>query len=253
LVRPLGYCLLAALVLPGCYLDTPPATPDAVSTFLVGLLKDSSPEVRRTAAEALGKIGASSQAEYVAQAISDLDPRVREAGVIALGRLTVQTNDTTALLRALGDTAVPVQRAAARSLGELDTVPSAADDLIRLLKDPNVMKRRAAIQALLQIETPDAFSSVTLAVRDVDAEVRQGVVAALGEWWGERAVPVLHDRLVHDPVAGVRAEAAYRLGKIGAAHLAKELSHAAATDRDAAVRRWATWAGRQLTRSPGSG
>lgn len=240
-------------MLSGCYPDTPPATPDAVSTFLVDLLNDPSPEVRRTAAEALGKIGTSSQAEYVAQAIYDPDPRVREAGVIALGRLAAQTDGTKALLRALGDTAAPVWKAAARSLGELEEVHSARDDLIRLLNDPNTMKRRAAIQALLQIETPEAFSAVARAVRDADAEVRQGAVAALGEWWGERAVPLLRDRLVHDPVAGVRGEAAYRLGKIGAGHLVEELNHAATTDRDAAVRRWATWAGGQLTRPPGSG
>jgi HEAT repeat protein len=245
--------VLAVLLLSGCYLDTPPANPDAVSEFLVDLLKDPNPEVRRTAAEALGKIGGSFQTDHLARTISDPDPRVREAGVIALGRLMVQMNGAQALLQALGDTDARVRRAAARSLGELDEVTIAGDVLVRLLKDHETMKRRAAIQALLQVETPGAFSHVALAVRDPDAEVRQGSVAALGEWWGAKAVPLLRDRLLHDPVAGVRAEAAYRLGKIGEGHLVKELNRVAESDQDAAVRRWATWASGQLTRPPGSG
>lgn len=241
-------------MLSGCYLDTPPATPDTVSQILVDLLRDPNPEMRRTAAEGLGKIGASFQADGVVRALADPDPRVREAGVIALGRLSVQTDGVQRLLEALRDPAVPVRRAAARSLGELDEVPSAVEgDLARLLKDPDTAKRRAAIQALIQIAVPGAFPHVAVAVRDPDAEVRQGAVAALGEWWGERAIPLLRDRLAHDAVAGVRAEAAYRLGKVGDHQLVKELTRAAEADQDAVVRLWARWASGQLNRTPGSG
>lgn len=253
LVLPLEYWLLAVLLLSSCYLDSPSATPVAVSEFLVGLLKDPDPEVRRTAAEALGKVGHSLRAHDVAQTVSDIDPRVREAGVIALGRLAVQADSAEVLVHALADTAPLVSRAAARSLGELDVLPAEGAGLVRLLKDPDTMKRRAAIQALLQVETPNALSDVALAVQDADAEVRQGAVAALGEWWGARSIPLLRERLAHDAVAGVRAEAAYRLGKIGNEDVVRELHHVARTDRDAAVRRWAAWASDQLTAPSGSG
>jgi HEAT repeat protein len=241
-------------MLSGCYLDTQPATPDNVAKFLVDLLGDPNPEVRRTATEALGKVGVSLPPEYLARTLSDPDPRVREAGVIALGRLPAQRDVEKRLLQALEDAAVPVSRAAARSLGELDDAAfSIGEDLVRLLKDPDKTTRRAAIQALLQVEQPGAFSLLALATGDPDAEVRQGAVAALGEWWGAKAIPVLRDRLLHDTVAGVRAEAAYRLGKVGEGHLVKDLNRVAESDRDEVVRRWAKWASGQLTRQSDSG
>ena len=98
-----------------------------------------------------------------------------------------------------------------------------------------------------------AFPELSHAVRDFDAEVRQGAAAALGEWWGERAIPLLRERLARDADSGVRVEAAYRLGKVGHPELAKELDHVAGADPDARVRRWAAWASEQLRRSLGSG
>ena len=50
--------------------------------------------------------------------------------------------------------------------------------------------------------------------RDSDAEVRQGIVAAIGEWGGGAASPWIRERLVEDPSPGVRTEAAYRLGML---------------------------------------
>lgn len=247
------YWLFGCLILSGCYLDTPPATPDAVSEYLVDLLGDQDPEVRRTAAESLGKIGSSSRTQPLAETVSDPDARVREAGVIALGRLAIQGDEARVLLHALGDADIRVRQAAARSLGELDEVTSADEQLVGLLKDPETRTRRAAIQALLQREVPGVFPQLSLAVHDSDAEVRQGAVAALGEWWGAMSIPLLRERLLRDAVPGVRAEAAYRLGKVGNEELVKDLDRVAATDRDSAVRRWAMWASGQLKRSPGSG
>lgn len=250
----LGRCwVFAVLIVSGCYLDTSPAGPDAVSIQLADLLSDKDPVVRRTAAESLGKIGSSSQIERVVQTLSDPDPRVREAGVVALGRLEVEADGVLAIVQALSDTAEPVRSAAARSLGEVDDVSGVANRLIQLLKDPDSRKRRAAVQALVQVEVAGAFSQLSLAVRDDDAIVRQGAVAALGEWWGEKAIPLLRERLAGDAVPGVRVEAAYRLGKVGHHGLVKELHHVASTDRDVMVRRWAKWAGDQLKRPPESG
>jgi len=249
----LGYGFILFLTLSGCYLDTPPAGPDAVSIWLADLLGDRNPEIRRTAAEALGKIGSPSQIDRIIQTLGDPDPRVREAGVIALGRLDVQADGVQALVQALSDTAEPVRAAAARSLGELNGGKAAGDRLVQLLKYPDKQKRKAAIQALVHVEADQAFPQLSLALRDPDAEVRQGAVAALGEWWGERASPLLRERLAVDADSRVRVEATYRLGKIGHQTLAEELGHVAATDHDATVRRWAKWASDQLRRPLDSG
>jgi HEAT repeat protein len=170
-----------------------------------------------------------------------------------LGRLGIEGDGVRLLLQALVDAEIRVRQAAARSLGELDEGPSESELLVELLKDPDTGTRRAAIQALLQTEVPGSFPQLSLAVHDPDAEVRQGAVAALGEWWGARSIPALRDRLLRDAVPGVRAEAAYRLGKVGNEELVKDLDRVAAMDPDSTVRRWALWARDQLKRSPGSG
>lgn len=249
----LGSCFSLFLILSGCYLDTPADGPDVVSGWLGDLLVDQNPDIRRTAIEALGKIGGSSQVHRIIETLADPDPRVREAGVIALGRMGVRADGVQALVQALGDAAEPVRAAAARSLGESDETAAAGDRLVQLLKDPDKQKRRAAIRALVHVKVERAFPELSRAVHDFDAEVRQGAAAALGEWWGERAIPLLRERLARDADSGVRVEAAYRLGKVGHPELAKELDHVAAVDPDAAVRRWAEWASDQLRRSLGSG
>ena len=51
------FWLLLCSVVYGCYVDTPSGAPETVSRRLVELLADPDSDVRRTAAEALGKVG----------------------------------------------------------------------------------------------------------------------------------------------------------------------------------------------------
>ena len=56
--RTIGYeVVVLVLCLAGCIQDSPPSSSDRAVSLLLELLHDERPEMRRTAAESLGKIG----------------------------------------------------------------------------------------------------------------------------------------------------------------------------------------------------
>jgi HEAT repeat protein len=95
------------------------------------------------------------------------------------------------------------------------------------------------VRALLQADSSQWIPTLVAAGRDSDAEVRQGIVAVVGEWGGSAVSPWLRERLVEDPSPGVRAEAAYRLGMLNDPEARAALDTAIAKDSDSGVRRWA--------------
>ena len=95
------------------------------------------------------------------------------------------------------------------------------------------------MRALLQVDSSKSVPALVAAGGDSDAEVRQGIVAAVGEWGGATASPWIRERLIEDPSPGVRAEAAYRLGLLGGPEARDALNRAIAKDPDSGVRRWA--------------
>ena len=66
-------------------------------------------------------------------------------------------------------------------------------------------------------------------------------------------LPYLLSLLKKDAVAGVRSEAAFRLGKVGDDGVAADLVKVAEADSDLVVRGWAQWAMQQLRQSHESG
>ncbi len=246
------FLLLVALSgFPGCYLDSSPSGLDQVVARLTILLKDRDPEVRLTAAEALGKIGQPGGGALLLEALGDPDPGVRGASAWALGRVAVE--DVQAGLRLaerLGDSSEAVRQAASLSLGEFERTPVLVEGLLTQLQSADTMTRRAAVLALASLEASAAYSALAAALRDENAIVRQGAVSALGELADDRAIPLLRERLLIDPSTGVRGEAAFRLGKIGDRGASGDVRTAAEKDPDAGVRRWAQWASRQFTASP---
>ena len=95
------------------------------------------------------------------------------------------------------------------------------------------------MQPLLQVDSSQSVPALVAAGTDSDSEVRQGVVAAVGEWGGLAASPWIRERLVEDPSPAVRAEAAYRLGTRIDPEARAALSTTIAKDPDSGVRRWA--------------
>ena len=238
----------------GCVAEGPVIDPDALIPRLVELLNDPNPDVRQTAATALGKIASPQAAPALVEKLRDPDPVVRRDSAWALGNLGDEVMDQVgdALVERLGDPSDEVKTAAAQALGSIRATPHIVERLTATLRQADTPTKRAAVQALALLEAPASYHILVEALRDDDARIRQGAVAALGELADTRALPLLRDRLRRDKDVGVRSEAAFRLGKFGDATVVSALQSAAADDGDAGVRRWASWAGAQLIGRGGS-
>jgi HEAT repeat protein len=160
---------------------------------------------------------------------------------MAMGRLKpTATEGVVALLtQALEDPVESVRQAAVVAFGEIEPGPRLLEPVVGLLRSSDATIRRAAARALLQVDSSQSVPAFVAAGRDSDAEVRQGIVALVGEWGGVAVSPWLRERLAHDPSPGVRAEAAYRLGMLSDPDSKAALSTTVAKDPDSGVRRWA--------------
>ncbi len=232
---------LSVLCLAGCVQDSPPSSKERTVSLLLELLIDEAPEMRRTAAESLGKIGDPQAVDSILRLKHDPAAMVREASVLAMGRLKpTATDGVVALLRrALEDPVESVRQAAVVAIGEIEPGPRLLQPVVGLLRSSDATIRRAAVRALLQVDSSQSIPALVAAGRDSDAEVRQGIVAAVGEWGGATASPWIRERLIEDPSPGVRAEAAYRLGMLSGPEARDALNATIEKDPDSGVRRWA--------------
>ena len=240
--RTIGYSVvLAVLCLAGCVQDAPPSSRERTVSLLLELLRDKVPEMRRMAAESLGKIGDPRAADSILPLIYDPAAIVREASLLAMGRVqSTATDGVVALLtRALEDPDESVRQAAVVAIGEIEPDSRLLEPVVGLLRSSDATIRRAAVRALLQVDSSQWISALVAAGRDSDAEVRQGIVAVVGEWGGSAVSPWLRERLAHDLSPGVRAEAAYRLGMLSDSDTRAALNTTIAKDPDSGVRRWA--------------
>lgn len=233
--------VLSLLCCTGCVQDSPPSSKERTLSLLRELLHDAQPEMRRTAAESLGKIGEPQTIDSLLPLIHDPASVVRQAGVTALGRLKPAATDEVVALftQALQDPVLSVRQAAVVAIGEVGPAPRLQEQVLNLLRSSNAMVRRSAVAALLQIDSSQSISVLIETGHDADAEVRQGIAAALGEWGGAEAAPWLRARLAQDPSPAVRAEAAYRLSILNDPDTKAALHDATAKDPDSGVRDWA--------------
>ncbi len=197
--------------------------------------------MRRTAAESLGKIGDPRAVDSLLPLMHDPAAIVREASVLAMGRVKPTVTDEVVglLTQALEDSAESVRQAAVVAIGDIEPGSRLLQPVVGLLRSSDVTIRRAAVLALLQVDSSQSVPALIAAGRDSDAEVRQGIVAAVGEWGGPAVSPWLRDRLAQDLSPGVRTEAAYRLGMLSDLDTRAALETAVAKDADSGVRRWA--------------
>jgi len=229
--------------------------PDHAARLLIELLQDSHPDIRRVAAESLGKIGDPKTGGALVPLLSDRDVRVREAAVRAIGRLgpSIADEASQAVVALLDDPQEPVRRAVTIAIGEIEPPTRLFVAVPELLTARDVSTRRSAARTLSMIDARAWLSDLVKALQDPDAEVRQHVVAALAELGDPIIAPLLRDRLARDPSVAVRTEAAYRLGKIGDPETKEALAAVASRDPDRGVRQWAQMGLAAAKSSTGSG
>lgn len=146
----------------------------------------------------------------MAQLMND-NPQVRLSAAEALG-ISGEARAVEPLMTALEDVAAEVRRAAAIALGDIAD-PRSAEALVGLLKDPDDGVRMGAGYALRMLEE-GAVVPLCAALGDVDAEVRLRATEILFDVGDERAIEPLITLLMDDD-PDVRSAAARTLGHIG--------------------------------------
>jgi HEAT repeat protein len=203
------------------YTDMRPAVP-----ALSAAVKDSSMEVRASAAEALGRIGRDSMAAVgnLMEALRDTKGDRYSRGFAAIALVRIDPTDDR-IARALGevlgeaDAKKGVREDAARALALMgkDASP-AVDPLAKLLSDKDIELRLQAATALAAVgpDARTALKALQEALKDSDKGVRAQVIFAIGNIGLDAAdaVPNLVETL-KDANAEVRLAAVRALAAIG--------------------------------------
>jgi HEAT repeat protein len=135
-----------------------------------------SEDVRRAAAEALGKLGDPQAVPALIQALGDSDRDVRAAAAEALGKLG-NPQAIPALIKALRDGSYDVRRAAAEALVKIGT--PAVPALIQALRDSYSSVRAAACEVMGTIGDAQAVPALTKALGDLSENVRRAARQAI--------------------------------------------------------------------------
>jgi HEAT repeat protein/beta-lactamase regulating signal transducer with metallopeptidase domain len=216
--------------------DAQPA-PQRADTSLVAAvierLRDEDDEVRRVAAEALGRLKHPSAIAPLVRALEDEDPDVRHAALDALGNFE-RGVPPAPIRRLLASTDANVRANAARMLGDMKdrgSIPA----ITALLADADEDVRHDALHALEEMDAPVEDATIGRVLEDPSPEVRQTAAHFAGERRMVSLVPALI-KMMDDTNGEVRETAAEALTEMRteASHRALRL---AITHRDARVRR----------------
>lgn len=175
--------------------------------------KDADAGTKACAMDILSRLNAQTAAGPIRAALNDpkVDPAIRQAGLVALGRL--RHPDAYSLLRAtLSEKDPAVVNNAIVGLGELRD-PRAVALLQGYLKGYDESLRDAAVEALAKIGPP-AVSALSGLLKEDRYEVRVGALKVLQGIDDPRCVGVIASAL-RDPDENVRRMAAEALGRAG--------------------------------------
>ena len=145
---------------------------------LAGLLKDSDPGVRESAAESIGILGGTEVAADLAAAAVDAAPPVRAAAVTALVKVGTSA-DGEALTPLLRDSSATVRRRALAGLGRLRVVDSAPDLRRHFDANPDSEEGILALNSLALIALPQDRPLFQRLVLQSDARKRRPGIEAL--------------------------------------------------------------------------
>jgi HEAT repeat protein len=154
---------------------------------LVQLLRHTDDRVRRSATNALLKLGTPDAVKGVYDAVHDSSPEVRMQAAAAISTRKDGKTAVT-LIRAIdGENDGDVQMAMVAALGKVAT-PDAVQKLVkmaepegRLFRKKDVSLRVAAVQALGEARTPVAVNALKELTSDKDKDVRETATRALAQ------------------------------------------------------------------------
>ncbi len=176
-------------------------------------LSDPSPEVRRQAAAALGKLGDSSAAWALVEHLEQHPDLVEEETIEAIGLLQ-EPCAVPLLIRFLQSPRSLLRRAAARALGRIGG-EEAINPLIEgasVKEDPDL--RRASIQALRALKAIEGSTAIADALFDPHPSVRTAAAEAVSELELHDALPYVRQSLAYYQDEAM-SEVAYALGAVG--------------------------------------
>ena len=232
----------------GCTIESPPEPPAQVRERLISLLDDPQPDTRRTAALSLGKIGDPQSISALVSALSDPDEKVRQWSAWALGTMSDSLTDQAfvALVQHVADPSDSVRPAVVLALSRT----TISEELMRVLAEAYAISTHATqltiIQTLSHFDFPFSYGLFLQGLQSPDPLIRQTAIAGLGELGDPRGLLVLRTHLLQDSDVGVRAEAAFRLGKLGGRMDIPALRQARETDPTPNVHFWASWSLEQI-------
>jgi HEAT repeat protein len=154
---------------------------------LVALLRHSDDRVRRSATNALLRLGTPAAIKGIYDAVSDASPEVRMQATAAIATRK-DTRTSTTLIRAIEEEQdEDVQVAMITALGKVAT-PDAVQKLIKMAQSEGRLFRKktktfrvAAVQALGEAQTPAALSALKTLATDKDKDVRTTATKALAQ------------------------------------------------------------------------
>jgi len=184
----------------------------SVEERMIEKSKSKAPDVRWSAADALGKIGGEKAMESLVPLLKDEHSIVRRSAAYALAKIGGE-KAMESLVPLLKDEHSIVRRSAADALAKIGG-EKAMESLIPLLKDEDSDVRGSAAYALAEIGGEKAMESLVPLLKDEAPHVRRNAAFALAEIGGEKAMESLVP-LLKDESSDVRGSAAYALGEIG--------------------------------------
>ncbi len=184
-----------------------------IAHFLLPFTKDDEPYIRKSAADALAKLGTVEIIPSLIELLKDTDLTVylsAENGLTQLGA----SEAIPPLIELLKNTETGIRSRAAHQLAQLGA-HEAIPPLIELLKEIDIDVRSRAINGLAQLKAHEAVQPLIELLKDTDDDVRRSAVDGLGQLEAREAVQPLI-QLLKDTNWEVRRSAADGLIQLGA-------------------------------------
>ncbi|MDD4653280.1 MAG: HEAT repeat domain-containing protein, partial [Methanothrix sp.] len=190
------------------------SSPEAISTLVLAMKRDSSKDVRLRAAVALRKLGAIAA---LRELLGYSDSEIRGMAVTGLAKIG-DRDSLQDVAKLLDDGSTEVRRRAAAFMGEVagkEGCNESVSFMARALQDSDSTVRCEALKSLGKIKGEEACDLALQALKDQEWQVRYTAVTALGEIGHNKALDSLVGIMFGKEDEEIRAWAAWSLGEIG--------------------------------------